>query len=171
MKHFASFPTVEYTVAGQTTDLVDITRRVQFLFPIAQNDFLASDYQIKDGETPQSLAYDFYGDATLDWIILNSNNMVNPFYDWPLGVNELNNWLTDQFGNPDVVYLYTLPDGRQFFQTQQNNLQSSGLLTLATPYTYRDYYGAINEAKRTIRVIQPNQISTILNQFNSLIST
>lgn len=166
MDYFAQFPIVEYN----GLDLVDITRRVVFFTSFASSDFISSDYHIQDGETPQSIAQDFYGDPKLDWTILSCNNMLNPFYDWPMNVEQMNAWLSDTFINPDGVYLYVLPDGRQFFVDQASYLQSIGLLSTAAIYTIRDYQEAINDAKRKIRVIQPSQMSSVLNKYKNFLT-
>ena len=42
-------------------------------------------YDVQDGDTPSILAYQVYGDANKHWVILLFNNIINPYYDWPLG--------------------------------------------------------------------------------------
>lgn len=46
-------------------------------------------YIIKDGDTPETLAYKIYKDKRYFWIFMLSNSMKDYFYDWPLTDREL----------------------------------------------------------------------------------
>ena len=39
-------------------------------------------YQIKGDDRPDNVAYDFYRDKNLDWLVLISNNIVNVHSEW-----------------------------------------------------------------------------------------
>ena len=41
-------------------------------------------YQIIGDERPDNVAFKFYEDETLDWVVLLSNNIVNVQTEWPL---------------------------------------------------------------------------------------
>lgn len=40
-------------------------------------------YQISDFEQPWMVANQFYGDPEMDWVLLITNNIINPTFDWP----------------------------------------------------------------------------------------
>jgi len=42
------------------------------------------DYTLADGETPTKLASEIYGDEELWWIPFICNNIIDPFFDWPM---------------------------------------------------------------------------------------
>lgn len=40
-------------------------------------------YIIEDGDTPETIAFDYYGDATLHWVLMLTNNITNYYTQWP----------------------------------------------------------------------------------------
>ena len=46
-------------------------------------------YSIQDGQRPDYIAKEAYGNPFFDWVILLTNNMVNAQYDWPMTNYEL----------------------------------------------------------------------------------
>ena len=57
-------------------------------------------YTIKEGQTPDSLANEAYGDPFYDWVILITNNIVNRHFDWPLSNNDLVKYAESQYDDP-----------------------------------------------------------------------
>lgn len=56
-------------------------------------------YYIQDGDTPDSLAQELYGDKDFYWIIMLTGNITDPFYDWPMDQIVLRSyfsWLTEK---------------------------------------------------------------------------
>ena len=51
---------------------------------VSENPEATLRYQIKDGDTPRSLANLLYGSERYEWIFYCMNSIVNPYYDWPL---------------------------------------------------------------------------------------
>lgn len=162
--YFRHFRTIEY--AG--FDVKDITQRVAFFEEISKNDFRSSDYIVKDGETPESLAQDFYDNPELFWVILAMNGMINPFTDWVLDTNQFESYLRRKYDNPDAVKEWVLPDGRRFPADPTLGLNLTGLQSQGIPITFRHYEELMNEAKRRIRVVRPEMMSKVLEQFTML---
>ena len=46
-------------------------------------------YAVLDGETPEQVAEKAYDDPFLDWVILMTNNVINPLFDWPRSDNSV----------------------------------------------------------------------------------
>ena len=42
-------------------------------------------YSVEGDERPDQVAYNFYGDSGLDWVILTTNNIVHVRDEWPMG--------------------------------------------------------------------------------------
>ena len=51
---------------------------------IFQDHTFFAKYQIKGDDRPDNVAYDFYKDKNLDWLVLICNNIVNLHSEWPL---------------------------------------------------------------------------------------
>ncbi len=47
-------------------------------------------YHIKDYDTPETIAYELYGDSELHWVIILINDIQNIHEDWPLGQMDFN---------------------------------------------------------------------------------
>ena len=45
-------------------------------------------YYVKDGETPESISYDFYDTVEFYWTILLVNEIIDPYHDWALILGE-----------------------------------------------------------------------------------
>ena len=70
------------------------------------------EYKIKDYDTPENICLRLYNDSSLAWILLYLNNIVDPFYDWPLNSNELRKYIVNKYGeeNIDSIHHY-IKDG------------------------------------------------------------
>jgi len=79
-KYFANFPLIAY---GNNT-IRNLVSRTAVFQDVLSNQTLFYPYTIKDGERADTLAYDYYGDSDLFWIIYLVNNIIDPYYDWPL---------------------------------------------------------------------------------------
>ena len=79
MSYFEQFPKLVYDIKGnEEYKLVpDIFRRIKLKSKVSDNLMLYDKYDIADGETPESVAFNVYGDAQLHWVILLTNNIQN----------------------------------------------------------------------------------------------
>lgn len=55
------------------------------------------DYIVQDGEKPEHIAHRVYGKSDYHWIVLHSNQIVDPFFDWPKSSVELENHIKIQY--------------------------------------------------------------------------
>jgi len=102
--YFKNFPLINYTLDSGLTSftMTDIFRRVK----ADANNILTStaydEYDIEDGDTPEIVAHRIYGDSTLHWIILITNEIIDPRYDWPLSSYALGQYVADKYGSANV---------------------------------------------------------------------
>lgn len=54
-------------------------------------------YQLQEGDTPELIASKYYGDPEKHWIVLLANDIMNPFFDFPLSYNEFNKMLNYKY--------------------------------------------------------------------------
>jgi hypothetical protein len=98
---FRPYPTVNYRVPGTKRNIrmTDLTRR------FAVSDFLNNakasfdEYYVQDGERPDVVAYDYYDDQTLDWLILLTNEIHDPYFEWPLSYEQFNEYVRQKYGS------------------------------------------------------------------------
>jgi ribosomal protein S25 len=103
MKYFESFPLTSFTLDSNSPNanrqlVTNILARSTFLREIANNTSIAYEYNVKESDTAEIIAHKVYGDAYRGWIILLFNNIINPFYDWPLKSDALDNYIFKKYG-------------------------------------------------------------------------
>ena len=87
---FRPFPKIFYDVKKNNNNssvLTNITARYKIRDILKQRAAIFYDYTVKEGDTPSSVAFRYYEDETLDWLILLVNDIIDPYYDWPLSYN------------------------------------------------------------------------------------
>lgn len=75
----------------------DITRRVSFLKQAISNPYVFLPYTIKEGERAEDIAYYYYGNPNYAWLVYLSNNIVDPYNEWPLDEDTFNNYIMDKY--------------------------------------------------------------------------
>jgi len=113
MAFFDKFPVTLYDIKkdGNQKLVVDILRRIVFREELREEASLFYDYIIKDGETPEVVAHKFLGDTNLHWIILLLNEIVDPYFQWPLSDASFEKFTDDKYpgkafylGNDENLY-------------------------------------------------------------------
>ena len=54
-------------------------------------------YSIRGDDRPDNVANEIYGDPTLDWVVLLSNNIVNIYNEWPLSQQAFETYVLDKY--------------------------------------------------------------------------
>jgi hypothetical protein len=101
MDYFPQLPQTLYpslTEANRVVRLTNILTRSAFLREILENVSLFYEYTVKDGETPEIIADKLYGDAKRFWIVLLFNKINNPYYDFPLVQDQLDEYIMSKYG-------------------------------------------------------------------------
>jgi hypothetical protein len=94
VKYFENFPTIEYE--GQRVR--DITRRNSFTKLVSTNPFLFLPYTVREGERPEDIANFYYGSTDYTWLVYISNNIIDPYHQWPMAEADFNNYLIEKYG-------------------------------------------------------------------------
>ena len=77
---FSDFPIIKYN-----NELVsDISVRLDILENVKSDPYAFLPYTIKDGERAEEVAYLYYGDPRFVWVVYLSNNIIDPYFEWPL---------------------------------------------------------------------------------------
>jgi hypothetical protein len=61
-------------------------------------------YSILGDERPDNVASKFYGDSTLDWVVLLSNNILNIQTEWPMTQRTFDEVLLERYGSYENLY-------------------------------------------------------------------
>jgi hypothetical protein len=161
-KYFNYFPKVPYFLDENNNSLeviTNLTTKFKFDNTFKENSVVYYDYIVKDGETPEIIAEKVYGSAEYHWIIMLANDKYDYIEDFPLSEPELVKVIASKYTNPSAIHHYE--DANGFVV----NSTAPGAVSVSNDQYERDK----NEQKRRIKIISPNLINKILQEYKDLL--
>lgn len=135
MKYFDSLPYLTLTDSNNNSYLLkNLLIRTRLLTKLARNPMLFYKYTIQDGDTPENIAYKYYGDQYRYWIVLLANEIVDPQWQWPLTNQQLTIYLNGKYsadaGGESNVFSYiqtTIHHYEKLVTTVDNSTQTTSI--------------------------------------------
>jgi hypothetical protein len=183
--YFDNFPKIQYDISksGTTRTAVDVTLRYKIKTEIQNKTALYYNYIILDSDSPNIIADKFYGDVNLDWVVLMVNEIVDPFYDWPLNYYNFGNYITTKYGS--------VPEAQQGIHHYEQIVRAAGYDAVGDPLseiivevdletytslvatdrkvvTNYDYEQNLNEKKREILILDKDWLFKILSEVENI---
>ena len=93
---------------GEYKLMPQIIKRVKLRAGIKNGLFLFDKYDVIEGERPEDIAFKYYGDSKLHWVILMTNNVTDRYYQWPMTQPQFQEFLEDKYDNPDGIHHYEI---------------------------------------------------------------
>lgn len=72
---------------------------------LLNNALLYYTYDIQEEDTPEIVAHKYYGDVYRYWIILFTNQIMDPQWNWPLSGKNFEKYISAKYGNNDPTNL------------------------------------------------------------------
>ena len=176
--YFQRFPLMAYDVKGTKNYklVTDILRRVKLRAGIKNGMFLFDNYDVKDGEKPEDIAFKWFGNSEYHWIILMTNNITDRYYEWPMTQPQFQEFLEDKYGlaNIDAGHHYEITQASgptsgsgpgDYSYLVECNSDEDG----ATSVSNRDYEQRLQDKYRQIRLLDKQFLGTFVNEFELLI--
>ena len=63
-------------------------------------------YSVQGDERPDQVAYDFYNDSGLDWVVLTTNNIVHVRDEWPMGNQDFLTYLNAKYTEAELANIH-----------------------------------------------------------------
>lgn len=109
-KYFENFPFRGYTLdpnagIGDYVAVTDIFKRVKFRTDLLGNARLYYPYQIKESDSPEILAYKYYGSVDYYWLILLVNQIIDPLRQWPKNYQSFHQHILDTYSTVNNAQL------------------------------------------------------------------
>lgn len=155
-KYFKNFPLVTYN-----SKLVrNIMLKSAFIDELNLGDTAFYTYEVKDGERPTTVAFNYYKSIDYVWLVFLSNQITDPYFEWPLSSQELDAHIIKKYGSLEISQQtiieyksddYNITTLDTFNYYQQNKIPTENL----TPVYAYDKEVQLNEQKRNIQLI-PN---------------
>ncbi len=129
MAYFEQFPYVNYQFPDNVFRLIkNLSIKPAIIESVKQERANFITHTVRDGDTVELLASEYYGDVNLHWAIMLANDMVSPYLDMPLTSFALDEKLyqkykmqTDSDGNSVELTRQETFDFIDFVGTSDNN--------------------------------------------------
>lgn len=183
MNNLSFFGSVDY--GGIQT--ADIFHNYDKFFKNIESKYIFKDYSIRNSPRPELLSYMLYGTVEYYWVLLLINDIYDPFYDWVLseqGVHEYTEQKYRYVGGAHSVAYHENADGEQFWNVVEDPqhpnmwydkgdvlkqyLQYNGPMV---PVTNIEHELKLNEKRRVIRIVQPNDIKSFVSDIRREMET
>jgi len=92
--YFSDFPQIEY----QAKIARSIMARPRIASSLLSNPAAIYSYTVNNDLRPDQVAHLYYGDSELLWLIFLANNIVDPYYGWPLTQNTFQDFIISKYG-------------------------------------------------------------------------
>lgn len=99
MRYFANFPRISYS----NNVSIDITRRTKVVDTSNSSPFVFHPYDITFHLRSDQVAEYYYNDSFLDWLIYISNDITDPFYDWYVRDDQLDDLISEKYGATETA--------------------------------------------------------------------
>jgi hypothetical protein len=107
--YFSKIPDFEYVSRLPDAKISDyipvknIFMRGKLREDIFQDASVFTKYKIKGNDRPDNIAFELYGDANLDWLVLTCNNIINVYNEWPMTQFDFENYLLEKYATYDNI--------------------------------------------------------------------
>ena len=176
MTYFAQFPKLQYDIKGDgnVNVIPDIFRRIKLKNKIRDNLVILDKYDLTDGEKPEDVSFKIYGSVDYYWVVLLINNVVDRYYDWPMGFQEFENYITDKYAEPGAIHHYEVKQssGRQDGlepEDYSHYIEVNANHQNAQSVSNYEYEQRLQNKKRQIKILNPDYLSSFLEEFEKLI--
>jgi hypothetical protein len=186
--YFSYFPKIKQDINadGTTTEAVNILRRFKIRNENYEKSGAYYDYEIQDGDRPDIIAEKYYGNSNYAWVVLFYNKIHDPFYEWPLFGNTFRNFLVSKYGSVEtaqtqirnynkIIRQESLKVGGTRvpalkLEIDINTYNSLDASSREIVYAY-DYEVELNDARRSIRLLDKKFLSKIANEVKTIVRT
>ena len=181
MSYFSYLPNIEYNITGnkygETTTARDIFIRNLIKQNVIDKAVNFDKHIIGDTERPDTTAFLVYGDVKYDWIIFLTNQMFNPYFDWPLSSQDFTKMIKGKYGSVKRAKKQ-IHEYRQITQEETDTTKLMEVIIdkdaynlLADPERKRitkyDIEFKRNEANRHIKIIDRQYVENIMKEAQS----
>jgi hypothetical protein len=197
MQYFDTLPKIIYTQSGVSNIYTNLLARVSIVPEFLKSPALYYKYSIQDSDTPEIIAHKYYGDSYRYWILLFTNELLDPQWDWPLTGAEFEKYIEKKYTdvNPhNVVHHYekTITQYNQLYLTTTENTvviddedyqmvddqyyvryvgdEAIEFTIKKTAVSLYDHEYRLNEAKRQINLLNSSYVDLMEKQLKSLLT-
>ena len=142
-------------------------------------------YSVRDDERPDQIAYDFYRDAGLDWVILTTNNIIHVRDEWPMGNQDFLTYLNGKYTSEELSNIHHY-ETKLITDSRERTIQKAGLYVPSDhsityvdngvvktqsqikQVTFLEHETNLNDDKRQINILKPEYLTVFLEDFENI---
>jgi len=142
-------------------------------------------YSVEGDERPDQVAYDFYRDSGLDWIILTTNNIIHVRDEWPMSNRDFLTYLNEKYTSEELSNVHHY-ETREIRDESNTLIQPAGVRvksdysvtyvendTVKTEssikmLTFLEHETNLNDAKRNINILKPDYVEIFLRDIKEI---
>ena len=172
MSYFSKFPLFVYDMKNDNNYklLPDILRRVKLRATIKSGGMLFDKYDVKENEKPEDVAYKWFGDAELHWVVMLLNDITDRYHDWPMSEAQFLQFVNEKYSNVDAVHHYEISQSSGDTSVKINIGTDNTDYPTATAITNFEHEQEQQDIKRKIRLLDPSFVTDFVEEFKSLMS-
>ena len=139
-------------------------------------------YSVVGDERPDQVAYNFYGDSGLDWVVLTTNNIIHVRDEWPMGNQDFLTYLNAKYTAEQLSNIHHY-ETKLIRDSRGRLIQPEGLIVPAghsisfldngalrtesqlRSFTFLEHENNLNDKKRDIDILRPEYLSVFLENF------
>ncbi len=190
-EYFSNFPRILYDIEGKNSTTpehivaVNLMIRQKFRDAIKEEISMYYPYVIpEEMSRPDVLAFNIYGDVKYTWTIFMVNNILDPYWEWPMDSNNFGMYLSNKYGSVDtskitlhhyeqIIHSRTEVTGtadsipERVVEIDYTTYRAVGEDNRKIVYAY-EYEVDKNEANRSISLVDASYISGVLDETRQL---
>ena len=172
-----NFPTIPYDSVGngKFKNVKNLLRRVALNTKVRTNTLLYDTYDVKEGETPESIADKLYDDSQLHWVILLVNDITDRYHQWPMRYSQFLEYVNDKYDDVNAVHHYEITQSSGNTTTKIEVYANSALYSgdtdfygTATAITNFEYEENLQDERRKIRLLDPVYLQQFVKEYEKL---
>ena len=142
-------------------------------------------YSVKGDERPDQVAYNFYNDSGLDWVILTTNNIVHVRDEWPMGNHDFLTYLNTKYTEEELANIHHYetklirnsrgqliqPEGITVPEDHSITFLDNGISrteTQITSFSFLENEIRLNDNKRNINVLKQEFLTLFLENISDI---
>ena len=104
--YFQKFPQLFYDIKGngELSIFTHIMKRVKLNAGAAANTKIFDFFQVTGGDRPEDVAFKYYGDAQLHWVVLLVNDITDRYHQWPMTVPQFEAYIADKYSKIRLIH-------------------------------------------------------------------
>ena len=163
----------------------NIWRRAQVLTEFKSQVTIFTEVTVGDGERPEDLATQYYGNPFYNWTILVMNDITDYYAQWPKSTVQLQEFINAKYDNGQATKHHVttevkdanenviVPAGKivpSNFQVVYYNGSTTVTATPVVSVTNAQYEFDLNAKKQTIQMVKPDLIEDFVEVYNQILN-